>query len=84
MVEQKENDLVWAHDLFDKCVSLSEVNVPDIYLDISEVMQNKYSVDKLKEYKNKSCSMNGSTMCEVYDLYILRSFLMRGEQGHLI
>ncbi|MCG7977898.1 MAG: hypothetical protein N0E58_07140 [Candidatus Thiodiazotropha endolucinida] len=78
VVEQKKDELVWAHKLYDKCVSFSEMNVADIYLNISQVMQNNYSTEKLKKYKSNSCSLGGTEMCEVYDLYILRSFLMRG------
>jgi hypothetical protein len=80
VVEQKKDELVWAHNLYDKCISTSENNVADIYLNISQVMRNNYNIEKLKKYKNYSCSLGGSEMCEVYDLYILRSFLMRGSE----
>jgi hypothetical protein len=51
IVDQKKEEMIWAHNLYDKCVSSSEMDVAEIYFDINEVMQNTYNVEKLKKYK---------------------------------
>jgi hypothetical protein len=83
--------LNWVSGMYSKCQESSiDVRPGELYRDLEEVMQGQYDKKKLLFYTNKikqhsegKCSKSDVVVCEDSYLYVLRTFLARGNEKDL-
>lgn len=79
--------LSWVSGVYTQCKdSSSDIRPDELYWDLQRVMQGSYDkkklvfyTDKVKQHSEGKCSSEDTAICEDSYLYVLRTFLARGD-----